>query len=82
MDKERVEFVKKCGELLNIAKPHLVSCRLMLGKDIKENIGERYVPEEEYVKLSCENGYYYVIPVELTAICSVAAEIFNLAKFK
>ena len=36
MEKERMEFVVECGELLNKAKPHLVSCELKLGKDIMQ----------------------------------------------
>ena len=78
---DRVEFVLKCGELLKIAKPHLVSCEYKKGKDIpvKENskLSERYVPDDEYVVITCENGARYVRPIESNSLVEIAKEIFT-----
>jgi len=80
MDKS--EFVKKCGEVLNLAKPHLISCEYCLGKDIEltevERLsGYRYTDEDEYVFIMCENGYHYNLLVTGNSLIAIAAEIFN-----
>jgi hypothetical protein len=73
--------VQKCGELLKIAKPHLIATKLVLGKDIHvseiKKPYERYVPDDEYVVVTCENGYSYKLPVEGNSLCAIASEIFN-----
>jgi len=63
---DNAEFVKKCGELLRIAKPHLVSCEYRLGKDLRLSgadkfSGHQYLAEDEYCVVTCENGYCYNI---------------------
>ena len=78
MDSNRVDFVKKCGELLNIAKPHLINCELKLGKDIKTNPFETaFALDEEYVVVLCDNGYTYKICVEANSLIAIATAIFN-----
>ena len=78
---EKAEFVQKCGELLAIAKPHLVSCGLKKGNDISASEAkkqyERYVPDDEYVVVSCENGARYVLPAEGNSLNAIAVEIFS-----
>jgi hypothetical protein len=78
---DRALFVLKCGELLRIAKPHLVSCELKKGRDIyvSENKKqyERYVPEDDYVVVTCDNGARYVLPIDGNSLNAIAAEIFN-----
>ena len=81
MNYQRIEFVKKCGELLNIAKPNLVSCELKLGKDIIDipaKFGHPTIaPDEEYVVVTCENGYTYNLCVEMNSLCAIASEVFS-----
>lgn len=84
MDKK--EFVQKCGELLAIAKPNLVSCELMKGKEIhvpeSMRAYEHYVSEEDYVVVVCENGYSYKIPVHSCSLGAIAAAIFSQMLYK
>ena len=78
---ERTKFILKCGELLKIAKQHLVSCELKKGKEIpvSENKKqyERYIPDDEYVVITCKNGFRYVLPIEGNSLNDIAKEIFN-----
>ena len=78
---DKFEFVQKCGELLTIAKPHLKSCELKKGRDITvsdiKKQYERYIPDDDYVVVSCENGARYILPVEGNSLNAIAAEIFN-----
>ena len=83
MDSKRVEFVRKCGELLRIAKPHLVSCELKLGKDVLKKPHEpEHAPDEEYVVVTCGNGYTYKICVEANSLTAIAAIIFTSMSHK
>jgi hypothetical protein len=76
--KNRSEFVHKCGEVLKEAKPHLVSCELKYGKDIKKTVvGERLLPDEEYVIITCENSATYNVCVEANSLIAIACDIFN-----
>ena len=75
MDKK--EFVEKCGELLSVAKPHLIKTELKLGKEIEANQYEKYLPEEEYAVITCQNGYTYKLPIAATSLCGIAATIFG-----
>lgn len=62
------DFVLKCGELLRIAKPHLVSCEHKKGRDIhvKESNKqyECYNPDYDYVVITSKNGVRYVLPID------------------
>ena len=83
---DRQEFVSKCGELLRIAKPHLVSCEYKKGRDIpivecRKQL-ENYQPDEEYVVISCENGARYVQPIEGNSLIAIANEIFRSMSYK
>ena len=78
MDSKRIDFVKKCGELLYIAKPNLLNCELKLGKDIPVKPYERdYGPDDEYVVVTCDNGYTYQICVEANSLIAIATAIFT-----
>jgi len=76
MTVSRAEFVRKLGELLNMAKPNLVSCELKQGKDISDE-WETFVPEDEYVVVTCENGCTYKICVEANSLCGIANDVFS-----
>jgi hypothetical protein len=78
MDSKRIDFVQKCGELLRIAKPHLLNCKLKLGKDITKSPHEPgFMPNEEYVVVTCDNGYTYKILVEANSLSAIAKAIFS-----
>ncbi len=72
-----IEFVSKCGELLNAAKPHLLSCEYRLGKDMPPNKFKQYMDEDEYVLVTCENGYTYDILITGNSLCATANAIFE-----
>jgi len=78
---ERAEFVQKCGELLGIAKPHLISCELKKGEEISASENKKkygcYIPDDEYVVITCKNGFRYVLPVEGNTLIAIAEEIFH-----
>jgi hypothetical protein len=83
----KAEFVKKCGELLHIAKPHLLRCEYFLGKDIKlteaeKSFGYVYPDEDECVVVTCQNGYRYILLVTGNSLNSIAAEIFSTMAYK
>jgi len=83
MDNKKIEFVRKCGEVLRIAKPHLTSCELKLGKDIRLGVGQPPVhPEDEYVVVTCDNGYSYNILVEANSLGAIASAIFSQMSHK
>ena len=83
MNEQRAEFVQRCGELLRTAKPHLVSCELILGKDVGESqLLNSYAPDDEYVVVTCENGGTYKLPVEGNSLCGMANAIFSKMLFK
>jgi hypothetical protein len=73
----RQEFVKECGKLLNIAKPSLLSCELVLGKDMPKRTGTHYIEGDEYVLIACKNGHTYGLPVDGNSLIAIAEEIFS-----
>ena len=74
---DKKKFVKKCGEILRIAKPHLVGYDYKLGKDLPSGKFEQYLDDDEFVVVKCENGYSYKLDVTSNSMISIAAEIFN-----
>ena len=79
MDSKRIDFVQKCGEVLHIAKPNLIRCELKLGKDITKKAHDEtnYAPDDEYVVVTCENGFTYKICVEANSLNAIASAIFT-----
>ena len=78
MDSKRIVFVQKCGELLHIAKPSLISCELKLGKNIPVKANRTgFLPEHEYVVVTCANGHIYELCVEGTSLAAIAGTIFT-----
>ena len=74
----KIEFVRKCGELLCIAKPHLLKCELKLGKEITDHVFRRGIhPLDEYVVVTCKNGHTYNIPIEANSLSAIAYDIFK-----
>jgi len=78
MDNNNVkDFVKQCGELLKVAKPHLVSCEYRLGNEMPPSKIKKYPDEDEYVLITCENGYTYDIFITGNSLMSTATAIFS-----
>ena len=83
MNLRRTSFTRKCGELLRAAKPNLIGCELMPGRELPENpTGTIYCPDDEYVLVTFKNGATYVLPVEGNSLCGIAAEIFTKMSHK
>lgn len=78
----KAEFVEKCGEVLAIAKPNLVRCEYRMGKDIEPTatdkfVGQKFLDKDEYVVVTCDNGYKYYLLVTANSLSAIAREIFN-----
>jgi metal-dependent hydrolase (beta-lactamase superfamily II) len=82
----KTEFIKKCGELLVLAKPNLISCEYKLGKDIELTSVEKslkdmkkfgYMNDDEFVVVNCDNGYRYVLNVTGCSHGAIAETIFS-----
>lgn len=84
----KAEFVTKLGELLRDAKPNLVSCKLATGSDIvREHLEWEFWKElhphicaseyEEYVVVTCENGYEYFLNVTANSLAAIAEAVFK-----
>ena len=67
---EKKEFVAKLSECLNMAKPHL-TCEFKLGEEIGK------VPSDEYVVVTCANGYQYCVNVTADSLVCMAEEVFR-----
>jgi hypothetical protein len=79
---EKGEFVEKCGEVLALAKPHLVSCEYALGEalnldKIKKLNGCQYLADDEFVVVTCQNGCQYYLMVTSNSLNAIALEIFS-----
>jgi hypothetical protein len=64
------QFVIELGKLLNIAKPHLVSCEYKLGEELHQ-------PDGEFVIVTCKNGYKYEVNVTACTLTAIAEEVFR-----
>jgi len=78
----KADFVTKCGELLAIAKPNLVRCDYRMGKDIDPTatdkfVSQNFLDEDEYVIVTCENGYKYYLLVTGNSLNAIASTIFD-----
>jgi len=81
--KQRTDFVQKCGELLNIAKPHLLKCEFVLGKHIaRKNHHTGFAPDDEYVVVTCENASTYEINITGNSLGAIAEAIFTKMVYK
>ena len=89
---QKKEFVTKLGEVLRIAKPHLVSCEYKLGEElpmtkrwmnVKNEDGSisyqqvDYQPQGEFVIVTCENGYAYELNVSGNSLAAIGEEVFT-----
>ena len=88
---KKKNFVAELGKVLNIAKPHLVSCEFKLGEELpirqvwaeKETAdGTVYTvvdhqPEGEFVVVTCDNGYKYEIDVSADSLAAIGEEVFR-----
>lgn len=88
---QKKEFVEKLGEVLRMAKPHLVSCEYKLGEELPlekkwqefiEN-GEvvskqvEYQPSGEFVIVTCANGHTYRCDVTANSLAAIGEEVFR-----
>ena len=85
------QFVTELSKLLNMAKPHLVSCEFKLGEElpIRNRYQEQlikgefvmtetpYQPEGEFVIVTCKNGYKYEVDVTACSLIAIAEEVFR-----
>ena len=85
------QFVAELGKLLNMAKPHLVSCEYKLGEElpVRNRYQERlingeysivevpYKPDGEFVIVTCKNGYKYEVNVTACSLTAIAEEVFR-----
>ena len=94
MNQTKIDFVTKLGELLNIAKPNLVSCHLATGAEIiEEHKSEEFfealhrdiyrdTEHAEYVVVTCEGGYQYFINVSINSLAAIASAVFEYTMYK
>lgn len=69
---QKKEFVAKLGEVLRMAKPHLVSCEYKLGEEIASDH-----TSGEYVVVTCINGYQYELNVTANSLAAIGEEVFT-----
>ena len=67
---KKKEFVAQLSKTLNMAKPHL-TCEYKLGEEIGKGKGD------EYVVVTCANGYQYHINVTADSLICMAEEVFR-----
>lgn len=89
---QKKEFVAKLGEVLRLAKPHLVSCEYKLGEEL--SVEDRYItrqtedgsteytrvdyqPQGEFVIVTCSNGYQYKVNVSANSLAAIAEAVFS-----
>ena len=88
---QKKNFVAELSKVLNIAKPHLVSCEFKLGDElppekrwvelvengevISKQIEEQ--PTGEYVIVTCNNGYKYKLNVSGNSLAAIGEEVFT-----
>jgi hypothetical protein len=89
---QKKEFVEKLGEVLRLAKPHLVSCEYKLGDELP--VEDRYItrqtedgsteytrvdyqPSGEFVIVTCANGYSYRVDVTANSLAAIGEEVFR-----
>ena len=89
---DKVEFVNKCNEVLRAAKPHL-SVKYVHGNEIElKTAGENfymeqngcspYHPKDEYLLITCDNGYHYVVNVSGNSLAAIAEALFDFVVCK
>ena len=69
---QKKNFVAELSKVLNMAKPHLVSCEYKLGEELDPN-----QPGGEYVIVTCENGYQYKLNVSANSLAAIGEEVFT-----
>jgi hypothetical protein len=86
---ERALFTGMVGLVLYAAKPNLVECELMTGHEAYRRFahgpdkefglvyGGCRDTDEEYVVVTCANGYHYYINVDGDSLACIAEEIFK-----
>lgn len=88
---QKKNFVAELSKVLNMAKPHLVSCEFKLGEElpqekrwvesvengevISKQIEER--PTGEYVIVTCNNGYQCKLNVSGNSLAAIGEEVFT-----
>lgn len=88
----KAEFVNKCNEVLQAAKPHL-SVKYVHGEEIElTNAEEKWHQEQygrspyyakgEYLLITCANGYHYVVNVSGNSLAAIAEALFDFVVCK
>ena len=88
---KKKNFVAELSKVLNMAKPHLVSCEYKLGEElppekrwveciengevISKQIEEQ--PTGEYVIVTCSNGYKYKVNVSANSLAAIGETVFT-----
>ena len=72
---EKKQFVAKLSEVLNMAKPHL-TCEFKLGEEIGK------YASDEYVVVTCANGYQYTVCVTADSLMAIAYDVFTAMSAK
>lgn len=76
---DRAEFIRECGRLLTIAKPHLVQTEYEMGHEIlnRKNGKVRVFPDAEYAVVTCANGCEYYIDITADSLAAIVIDIFT-----
>ena len=88
---QKKNFVAELGKVLNIAKPHLVSCEYKLGEELPpekkwaefiengEAVSKQVMeqPTGEYVMVTCSNGYQYKVCVTADSLAAIGSDVFK-----
>ena len=88
---QKKNFVAELSKVLNMAKPHLVSCEFKLGEElppqkkwvefvengevVSKQITEQ--PDGEFVIVTCSNGYKYQLNVTANSLAAIGEEVFT-----
>lgn len=82
----KAEFVLEFGKVLAMAKPNLVSCEYVRGKELFENYQETtfykvahdvILDDDEYVVVTCENGYQYFVNVHADSLGAIILDVIK-----
>ncbi len=88
---QKKNFVAELSKVLNMAKPHLVSCEYKFGEELPlekrwyefvENgkVVSKQVEEQpsgEFVIVNCANGHKYRVDVTANSLAAIAMEVFT-----
>ena len=78
--------------MILMANKHMYCCYNIIDEEyintfqypelIRDNNGNRLIPGDEYVIITCQNGYNYHINVTGDSVVTMCAEVFNFIQNK